>query len=87
MVLKELSIFCDYKMDESYTPSKLSVRVGTSFCDLREVKVVDLKEPQGWVTVPLAPDANPRWGGARGCGAPGQQRLCAQCTARRVCPM
>lgn len=35
--LKELAIYCDYKMDESYTPSKISIRVGTSFSDLREV--------------------------------------------------
>lgn len=58
--LKELAIFCDYKMDESYTPNKISIRVGATFTDMREVKCVDLTEPQGWVVVPLAPEANPK---------------------------
>jgi anaphase-promoting complex subunit 10 len=43
----------DYQLDESYTPKRLSVRAGSTFHDLLEVQVVDLAEPQGWVTVPL----------------------------------
>ncbi len=45
----------DYKMDESYTPSKLSIRAGTTLNDLKELKVIDMQEPQGWAVVPLAP--------------------------------
>ena len=29
-----ISVFLDYKQDESYTPSKLAVRVGSNFHDL-----------------------------------------------------
>jgi len=50
----ELSIYADYKQDESYTPSKLSIRVGTNFHDLREIDEVELNEPNGWVKIPLA---------------------------------
>ena len=51
-----LSIYADYKHDESYTPNKISVRAGNSFADLREVKVIELEEPVGWVTTSLCTD-------------------------------
>ncbi|KAK9823338.1 hypothetical protein WJX72_002036 [[Myrmecia] bisecta] len=51
--LQELAIYLDYKLDESYTPNKLSVRAGTSFHDLKEIRVIDLEEPVGWVVAPL----------------------------------
>lgn len=54
--LKELAIYCDYKMDESYTPNKISIRAGTTFNDMREIKCVDMNEPQGWLLIPLSPD-------------------------------
>lgn len=49
-----LAIHTDFKHDESYTPNKISIRVGSAFTDLREVKVVELHEPQGWLLVDLA---------------------------------
>jgi anaphase-promoting complex subunit 10 len=51
--LAELAIYADYKHDESYTPNKISVRAGNSFHDLREIKVIELEEPVGWVTTSL----------------------------------
>ena len=51
--LQEIAIYVNFKNDESYTPHKLSVRVGNSYHDLREVKVVELEEPDGWVVIPL----------------------------------
>lgn len=39
MSFTELHVQLDYKLDESYTPSKLSVRLGSSYQDLKEVKV------------------------------------------------
>ncbi|KAL4423220.1 hypothetical protein ABPG77_000012 [Micractinium sp. CCAP 211/92] len=57
--LSEVALYTDYKLDESYTPTKLSIRVGNNFADLREVRVVDLHEPQGWVVVRLPPDDQP----------------------------
>ena len=37
MSIKEIAIFCDHKHDESYTPSKLSIRAGTHFHDLQVI--------------------------------------------------
>tara|TARA_B110000977_G_scaffold49146_1_gene66710 strand:+ start:366 stop:965 length:600 start_codon:yes stop_codon:yes gene_type:complete len=51
--VREIALYADYKLDESYTPSKISVRAGNSFHDLREICVVDLDEPVGWTRVRL----------------------------------
>jgi len=56
--LSELRLCTNFKTDESYTPSCLSVRIGTSHHDLQEIQVVDLKEPGGWFTIPLAQPRN-----------------------------
>jgi anaphase-promoting complex subunit 10 len=53
MKVKQLSIYCNYKMDESYTPKQISIRIGSSFHDLREVRSIELDEPSGWVDIPL----------------------------------
>lgn len=37
-----LCIYADYKSDESYTPSKISVRVGNNFHNLQEIRVTTL---------------------------------------------
>ena len=39
--LREVALHLSYKNDESYTPQRLSVRVGNGFHDLREVKAVE----------------------------------------------
>ncbi|PNH10062.1 Anaphase-promoting complex subunit 10 [Tetrabaena socialis] len=59
MPLLELHMHVDYKLDESYTPSKISVRAGHTYQDLKEVRVVDLEEPSGWIVVPLTVDGAP----------------------------
>ncbi|XP_002739417.1 anaphase-promoting complex subunit 10-like [Saccoglossus kowalevskii] len=51
--LNRLCIYADYKADESYTPNKISVRIGNHFHDLQEIEVLELTEPSGWVIVPL----------------------------------
>mmetsp|Transcript_37751 Transcript_37751/g.76817 ORF Transcript_37751/g.76817 Transcript_37751/m.76817 type:complete len:176 (-) Transcript_37751:53-580(-) len=43
----------DYNLDESYTPKRISIKVGMTFHDLEEVKCVDLNEPNGWCSIPL----------------------------------
>lgn len=53
MSLVELAFYLDFKLDESYTPKKLALRVGTTFHDLREVHTVELEEPMGWVYLDL----------------------------------
>uniref|UniRef100_A0A8C9EI95 Anaphase-promoting complex subunit 10 n=1 Tax=Pavo cristatus TaxID=9049 RepID=A0A8C9EI95_PAVCR len=37
--VKTLCIYADYKSDESYTPSKISVRVGNNFHNLQEIRL------------------------------------------------
>ena len=51
--MQELAIKLDFKLDESYTPSRMSVRAGTSPTELKELRALDLDEPTGWVVVPL----------------------------------
>jgi len=47
----EVAIYADFKLDESYTPSKLVIRAGNSYRDLKDVASATLHEPQGWVRV------------------------------------
>ncbi|XP_018331827.1 anaphase-promoting complex subunit 10-like [Agrilus planipennis] len=51
--ISDIYIYTDYKLDESYTPSRISIRVGTHFNDLQEVEVKMLSEPSGWVHIPI----------------------------------
>lgn len=47
--LERISIFANYSLDESYTPSKIQVMAGSSETfDLTEVCVVDFVNPNGW---------------------------------------
>eukprot|EP00592_Proboscia_alata_P015650 CAMPEP_0194396566 /NCGR_PEP_ID=MMETSP0174-20130528/125061_1 /TAXON_ID=216777 /ORGANISM="Proboscia alata, Strain PI-D3" /LENGTH=561 /DNA_ID=CAMNT_0039192649 /DNA_START=9 /DNA_END=1694 /DNA_ORIENTATION=+ len=48
-----VAFYLDYNLDESYTPKRLSVRVGMTCHDLVEVRVVEMSEPIGWVCVRL----------------------------------
>lgn len=51
MVIHNIAIYTDYKLDESYTPAKISIRSGTTFHDLQEIHVQELTEPSGWHTI------------------------------------
>jgi anaphase-promoting complex subunit 10 len=51
MRIHEILIYTDFKHDESYTPSKISIRAGTTFHDLQEIHVEELNEPSGWVKI------------------------------------
>lgn len=51
--ISQLCLYLDYKSDESYTPSKLAIRGGMHMQDLKDIKTVDLKEPQDWFVFPL----------------------------------
>jgi hypothetical protein len=73
--VQEIQIYTDYKLDESYTPANISVRAGTTFHDIQEVHSMELEEPSGWVTIPLAP-ANPDPGQPRCVLTDGTQLIC-----------
>ncbi|CCH46768.1 Anaphase-promoting complex subunit 10 [Wickerhamomyces ciferrii] len=47
--ISKISIYIDYALDESYTPSKITVLAGNGFHDLMEVTGIELNEPEGWV--------------------------------------
>jgi len=51
MTIRDVCVYTDFKLDESYTPSKISIRCGTHFNDLQEVEVVEFNEPSGWVQI------------------------------------
>lgn len=53
MAVKEVALYLDFKLDESYTPKKLSVRAGSTVQDLKEIHVQHVVEPSGWVCIPL----------------------------------
>ena len=48
-----IALYMDFNLDESYTPKRMKVKVGTTFHNLEEVRTVDVREPVGWVTIPL----------------------------------
>lgn len=51
--ISQIYLYTDYKLDESYTPSRISIRSGTHFNDLQELEIIDLTEPTGWVVIPI----------------------------------
>ncbi|KAM0938144.1 putative APC10/DOC domain, Galactose-binding-like domain superfamily [Dioscorea sansibarensis] len=52
--LQLLVLYVDFKLDESYTPSKISIRAGDGFHNLKEIKTVELVKPVGWVHISLS---------------------------------
>ncbi|XP_031255171.1 anaphase-promoting complex subunit 10-like isoform X4 [Pistacia vera] len=52
--LQLVVIYVDFKLDESYTPSKISIRGGDGFHNLKEIKTVELDKPSGWVYLSLS---------------------------------
>jgi len=51
MRVNEIKIYTDFKLDESYTPSRIAIRVGSTFHDLRDIHTEELNEPSGWVSI------------------------------------
>ncbi|KAH7524521.1 anaphase-promoting complex subunit 10 isoform X1 [Ziziphus jujuba] len=52
--LQLVVLYVDFKLDESYTPCKISIRAGDGFHNLKEIKAVELDKPTGWVTICLS---------------------------------
>ncbi|KAL4136795.1 hypothetical protein PRIC2_000323 [Phytophthora ramorum] len=53
MAIKEVALYLDYKLDESYTPKKIAIRSGSTAHDLKEIHVQQIVEPNGWISIPL----------------------------------
>jgi anaphase-promoting complex subunit 10 len=54
--LAEIRIKVDYKSDESYTPCRLCIRIGSSMHDLREARAVDIPQLTGWFSISMLDD-------------------------------
>ncbi|RAL44619.1 unnamed protein product [Cuscuta campestris] len=52
--LQLVVLYVDFKLDESYTPNKISIRAGDGFHNLKEIKSVELVKPSGWVYISLS---------------------------------
>ncbi|KAH1266414.1 Anaphase-promoting complex subunit 10 [Glycine max] len=57
-VNKLIVLYVVFKLDESYTPSKVSIRAGDGFHNLK-IKTVELVKATGWVYLSLS-GADPR---------------------------
>lgn len=51
--LTKVCLYLDYTVDESYTPKKVVIAVGSCVHDLVDILVVELQEPNGWVVFDL----------------------------------
>jgi len=52
--IRDVRFYVDYNEDESYTPTKIVFRSGTSENNLIDFAVVELAAPVGWQQVPIA---------------------------------
>uniref|UniRef100_A0A1I8A0T4 Anaphase-promoting complex subunit 10 n=2 Tax=Steinernema glaseri TaxID=37863 RepID=A0A1I8A0T4_9BILA len=46
-------LYLDFKTDESYTPSRVSVQLGSSILDFDEGRIFNFSEPMGWQVLDL----------------------------------
>jgi hypothetical protein len=51
--IAEIAVYVDFGSDESYTPSDMIIRAGHLVTDSEDVVRVQMKEPSGWVRIPL----------------------------------
>lgn len=50
MEVEEIEFYTDFKLDESYTPHHISIKSGTNYHDLKEIKFLELEEANGWIS-------------------------------------
>nr|XP_019009812.1 anaphase-promoting complex subunit 10 [Kwoniella pini CBS 10737]OCF48593.1 anaphase-promoting complex subunit 10 [Kwoniella pini CBS 10737] len=53
--ISAISVHMSHPRDDSYTPSKLSIRAGTGLHDLQEVRHMEFNKPDGWISIILRP--------------------------------
>ncbi|KAL5705389.1 Anaphase-promoting complex subunit 10 [Ranunculus cassubicifolius] len=52
--LQLVAVYMHYELDESYTPSFISIRAGNGLHNLKEIKTAELYKPAGWTCIPLS---------------------------------
>ncbi|KAK8843330.1 hypothetical protein IAR55_006985 [Kwoniella newhampshirensis] len=50
-----IALHMSHPRDDSYTPSKVSIRAGTGVHDLQEVRFMEFTKPDGWIPIVLRP--------------------------------
>jgi hypothetical protein len=55
---QKISLHLNYPLDDSYTPSTLCLRAGTSLSDLQDVRILSLEKPSGWITFDVSAELN-----------------------------
>ncbi|BEI84873.1 hypothetical protein CcaverHIS002_0502740 [Cutaneotrichosporon cavernicola] len=53
--ISSIALLTSHRKDDSYTPSRLSIRAGTGVHDLQEVRYTEFHKPDGWIVIPLRP--------------------------------
>ncbi|EJD06675.1 anaphase-promoting complex, subunit 10 [Fomitiporia mediterranea MF3/22] len=56
--VQKISLHLSFPLDDSYTPSTICLRAGTSLGDLQDVRVVSLDKPNGWITFDVSAELN-----------------------------
>ena len=46
-------LYADFKCDESYTPSRITILAGNDFNDLRPIVDESINEPRGWIEIKM----------------------------------
>ena len=54
--VSHVGLYLDYNLDESYTPKKVSIKLGMTLQDLKLASMVEFNEPSGWCIIPLMID-------------------------------
>ncbi|THH11023.1 hypothetical protein EW145_g931 [Phellinidium pouzarii] len=55
---QKVSLHLSFPLDDSYTPSTLCLRAGTSLSDLQDIRVVTLDKPNGWISFDVSAELN-----------------------------
>ena len=60
--VKEVALFLDYTLDESYTPHEVAIYAATDYQNMRLIKQLAVEEPEGWILIDLS-DTDRRYAG------------------------
>ena len=52
--VSHLCFYCDFSLDESYTPKRVNLRSGTCIHDLIDITTIELNDAKGWVILSLS---------------------------------
>jgi anaphase-promoting complex subunit 10 len=57
--VSQICFYCDFTLDESYTPKRVCIRSGTTMHDLVDITTIDLNDPKGWISIDLPDITSP----------------------------